>query len=286
LSLPDSTETEKADGKLKGAIRILTADIVNAAPTLIRKPADFKFIEEKKKLSDVRQHKFSSHIYLVDLIHADCRSMLVEFPDYFLVIDAPVSSENGELVIREARKIAPAKPIKYFTFGHFHSSFIGGIRPFISRGATILTRAEDTPYVNFLASESHALQPDSLYLHPLPTHIQEIGDSLTISDGGYQMKIYYIGKKSRHSNDYVIFYFPEENVVWDDDLAWVKQKGPVDKAIDRQAGLVNAIKDLGLHPQKVIQSWPLVEYGIKTMIPFDDLEASMNAKGAIDVPLR
>jgi hypothetical protein len=278
VSIPDSTETEKYDGKLRGGVRIRSAQIVDQAPTLIAKPANFKFTEEKIKTPDIRVHKFSDHIYLIDLIHTDCRSMLVEFSDFLLVVDAPLASKNGEMVISEAKKIAPDKTIRYFAFGHHHPGFIGGIRPFIFRGATILTRAEDTPYVNFLAEAPHALDPDSLYLHPRAMRTQEIGDSLTISDGRYDMKIYYIGKKSRHTSDYVIFYFPGENVVWDDDLAWVKRNAPLEKAIERQAGLVNAIKDLGLHPLKVIQSCPLAEYGVKTIIPFDDLEASMNVK--------
>jgi hypothetical protein len=283
VSIPDSTETEKADGKLQGGIRIRSAEMVDKAPTLIAMPANFKFTEEKVKEPDVRTHKYSDHIHLIDLIHADCRSMVVEFADFLLVVDAPLPSRNGELIIEEARKIAPDKPIKYFAFGHHHSSFVGGVRPFIAEGATILTRAEDTSYLNFLASEPHSLDPDDLYLHPRPLHTQEIGDSLTISDGNYQMKIYYIGKKSRHSDDYVLFYFPKENVVWDDDLAWVKQKGGIERAIDRQEGLVKAIEDLKLHPKTVIQSWPLVEYGIKTLIPYADLQASMKAQLPDDV---
>ena len=277
-SIPDSTETAKIDGKIKGGVRVLSAEIVDKAPTLIAKPANFQFAEEKIEKPQISVEKFSDRIHFIDILPADSRSMIVEFPNFLLVVDAPLSSKNGELIIEEAKKIAPDKPIRYFAFGHHHPSYLGGFRPFVYRGATILTTAEDTPYVNFLASAPRSLDPDSLYLHPAQLHIKEIGDSLTISDGGYLMKIYLIGNKSIHTSDYLVFYFPKEKMLWEDDLAWVKKDGPVEKAIERQAGLVNAIKDLGLHPKTVVQSWPLVQYGMKTIIPFSDLEASMNPK--------
>ena len=204
--------------------------------------------------------------------------MIVEFSNFLLVVDAPLASKNGEIIIGEAKKIAPNKPIRYFAFGHHHPWYVGGMRPFIYRDATVLTVAGDIPYLNFLATASHNLDPDSLSIHSHPLHTEEIHDSLTITDGSYDMKMYCIGKKSQHTNDYMLFYFPREKMLWEDDLAWVKKDEPIEKAGERQAGLVNAVKDLGLHPETVVQSWPLTEYDLKTILPFADLEASLNVK--------
>jgi len=37
----------------------------------------------------------------------------------------------------------------------------------------------------------------------------------------------------------------------------------------------DAIKELKLDVKTIIQSWPVADYGVKTVIPFEDLEKSM-----------
>jgi hypothetical protein len=108
--------------------------------------------------------------------------------------------------------------------------------------------------------------------------IEEIKDSLKITDGKFEMKIYFIGKKSEHTNDYLIYYFPSEKLLFQDDLVWIAKEGEIEKAGGRQAGLYNAVKELGLDIKIIIQSWPVADYGVKTVIPFADLEKSMNIK--------
>jgi hypothetical protein len=122
----------------------------------------------------------------------------------------------------------------------------------------------------------HTLNPDSLQLQPQPLIFEEIKDSLTISDSRTEMVIYFIGEKSEHTKDYLIYYFPEEKLLFQGDLVWISKKGEVEKAGNRQAGLYNAIKDLDIKVETIIQSWPVSDYGVKTIIPFEDLEKSMN----------
>ncbi len=101
----------------------------------------------------------------------------------------------------------------------------------------------------------------------------------TITDGDYKMEIYFIGDKSAHTNDYLLFYFPAEKLLLEGDLAWISETGEIKKANKRQAGLYNAIKELGLEVETVIQEWPVGNrYGVKSVIPFSELEQSVNVK--------
>jgi hypothetical protein len=50
------------------------------------------------------------------------------------------------------------------------------------------------------------------------------------------------------------------------------------KAGDRQTGLYNAIQELGLDVTTVVQSWPVAAMGVKTVIPFSELEQSVKMK--------
>ena len=133
---------------------------------------------------------------MLELKHTDDKILIVEFTNFLLVAEAPLNSENGELIIEEARKIAPMKPIRYFVFGHYHPHYLGGIRPFVQKGAKIITSKQNMEYVSFIVNAKHTINPDSLQIDPKPLVFEEIKDSLKISDGKTEMTIYFIGEKS------------------------------------------------------------------------------------------
>ncbi|TYZ14178.1 hypothetical protein FY528_00130 [Hymenobacter lutimineralis] len=92
------------------------------------------------------------------------------------------------------------------------------------------------------------------------------------------MQIHVIGSKSQHTNDYLVYYFPSEKLLFEDDLVWIARQGPSRKASARQVGLYQAIRDLKLPVETIVQSWPVQDYGVKTVIPFRELEQSVTGK--------
>ena len=71
---------------------------------------------------------------------------------------------------------------------------------------------------------------------------------------------------------------PSEKLLFEDDLVWIPKEGEIKKAGKRQAGLYHAVQDRGLDVTTIVQSWPVADYGVKTVIPFEDLEKSMKVK--------
>ncbi len=189
--------------------------------------------------------------------------------------DAHLNIANGELIIKEAKKIAPGKPIRYFSFSHYHPHPIGGVRAFVHEGATIVCTDENEAYLNYIVKAPRTLNPDALQKDPKPLNLKKLNDSLTITDGNYQLQVHLIGKKSAHTVDFLVYYFPSENMVFESDLVWIPEQGVMKPAGDRQLGFYSAIKDLGLNVSTVVQSWPVGAYGMKTMIPYGDLEKSV-----------
>ena len=275
FSYPKTVQIEKINSKVKDEVKISRADIDELAPQLLAQPIDYKLKEDIETVPEIKVEKYNDNIHFIELKHTDDRAMLVEFSDFLLVAEAPLNSKNGELIISESKKIAPNKPIKYFVFGHYHPHYLGGVRPFIHKGAKIICSKYNQEYVTYVANAPHTLSPDSLQLQPKPLLIEEIKDHLTITDGKFEIKIYFIGEKSAHTNDYLIYYFPTEKLLFEDDLVWIARDGDIKKASARQAGLYNAIMELGLDIDTIVQSWPVADYGVKTVIPFTDLEKSM-----------
>lgn len=275
---PTTISISKTNGKVLDEVTLVKQQVLNEAKVLLEKPIEYKILPDKATKAELVTESYSPNIHFISLKHSDDRVMVVEFDDFLLVAEAPLNSANGELIIQEAKKIAPKKPIKYFVFGHFHSHYIGGVRAFIHKGAKIFCSVHNQQYLEYLAQTSHHLSPDSLDIQPKKLLTQLIKDSLNINDGKFEMKLFLISKQSAHTVDYLIYYFPKEKLLFQDDLIWIKREGAIKKAGARQIGLYNAIKELNLKVDTIIQSWPVSDYGVKTVIPFLDLEQSVMIK--------
>lgn len=278
LMYPATVAIDKINGKLHDTVLVTSAQIASNAASILQVTKGYTIQAETEKQMDVSVEKYSKNIYLVHLNHDNFISTVVEFKDFLVVADAPLTSNSGELIINEAKKIAPGKPIKYFAFTHFHNWYLGGFRPFVHKGATILTRPEDRAYLEELAVAPRTITPDSLHFQPKQLKTEIINDSMTISDGDFTMKIYHIGKKSEHTADYLTYYFPSEKLAVEGDLVWVKRDGKVTKANKLQAGYYHSIKDLVLDVETVLQSWISSSGDVKYLIPFKELEQSVLLK--------
>jgi hypothetical protein len=278
LSYPKNVSIEKLNGKVHDEVSISDVAMVSDMPALLTRPKDYAIKEKPIEKTDISVEHYNEHIHFVNMRHVGIKAMVAEFNDFVLVTEAPLNNTNGELLIAEVRKIAPGKATRYFSFGHHHPHYLGGMRSFIHKGATVLTAKDDIPYLNYLANAAHSLKPDSLQLSPRSLNLQEIDDSITITDGTYAMNIYHIGQKSGHTSDYLIYYFPEEKLLFEGDLVWIASKGDLQKAGPTQAGLYNAIKDLNLNVKTIVQSWNISSEKYKMQIPFEELEQSVSIK--------
>jgi glyoxylase-like metal-dependent hydrolase (beta-lactamase superfamily II) len=258
LAYATRVQVDKTNGKVTDEVQLRPATVQATAPTLLTAPTDYHLLASAEIEPEVRVETYRPHVHFVELKHTNDRALVVEFDQFLLVAEAPLSSQNGELLIEAAQQLAPGKPIRYFVAGHHHPHYLSGVRPFVQRGA-------------------HTLRPDSLQRHPQPVQVEEIPlhGRKTIADGRFELQIHCIGAQSAHTNDYLLYYFPSEKLLFEDDLASIPQQGPIRKASARQAGLYQAIQDLHLDVERVVQSWPVSTAGIKTVFPFSELAQSV-----------
>lgn len=276
FTYPSSIQIEKTNGKVIDKVEILSAEMITDDFKLLVKPENYKLAEpEEAQKTELKVTKYNNYIHFIDLIHTDDKVMVVEIDDYVIVAEAPMNSKNGELIISEVKKIAPSKPIKYFVFGHHHPHYLGGLRAFVDKEATILCTSISKDYVEYIANAPHSLQPDSLHVSQKKINTQIISDSLVLGQKN-DMKIYFMGEKSAHTKDYLIYYFPNDKLLFQDDLCWIPKEGAIKKARNRQAGLFHIIKELKIDVDTIIQSWPVKNHKVKTIIPYSDLEESVN----------
>jgi hypothetical protein len=95
-------------------------------------------------------------------------SVAVEFKDYVVVIDGPLSNQRTNAVVAEIHKTFPNKPIKYVVNTHNHFDHLGGIRGYVAEGATVITDDKNRNFYErvVLAPQSRTLLPDRLSQRP------------------------------------------------------------------------------------------------------------------------
>lgn len=239
-------------------------------------PATYHLKEDSPKPTpEIVRTDYNERIHLLDLKHADEKVLVVEFKDYLLVAEAPRNSANGEMILDKAREIAPGKPVRYFAFGHYHPAYLGGVRAFVHRGATVLSMPGDTEYVRQLTTFRHSLDPDSLELQPRALKLEMLDSERVVSDGEMEMRIIHIGAMSHHTDDYLIYYFPKEKLLFEDDLVWIARDKPLAAAGASQRGLYDAIMLHHLDVDTILQGWPVKDYGVKTTLDFKELRQSV-----------
>ncbi len=152
-------------------------------------------------------------------------SVAVEFKDYVVVIDGPLSNQRTNAVVAEIRKTFPNKPIKYVVNTHNHFDHLGGIRGYVAEGATVITDDKNRAFYEqvVLAPQSRTLLPDRLSQRPFaPTgpgtrELQTFSDQFTISDGNQVIELYHV-EGFNHSDNMTIAYLPKEKIVVNADM--------------------------------------------------------------------
>lgn len=264
---------------VRDIVELQAAAVPPVVEPLVERPEGYRVEDGVPVVPEVVVEKLAERVYGVLLRHAETRSLLVEFRDFFVAADVPLSSANGELVLREAERIAPGKPVRYVVASHFHDWYMGAVRPFVQRGATVLCTKENIGYVEYLASAPHSLQPDSLYVSPRPLKTQLVDSVLVIADDSCAMQIYHIGMMSGHTEDYLLFYFPQSKLLCQGDLAWIPKTAPPVAAGRTQKALYAALQKLNVDVETIAQSWPVGDKrNVKTLFSLAELRESVEAK--------
>lgn len=150
-------------------------------------------------------------------------SVLVEFADHVVVIEAPLNEERSLAVIAEVNKLAPNKPIKYIVNSHHHWDHLGGIRTYVHEGATVVTHEGNKPYYQeVLRAGLWQLKPDRYSLAP-PEEWSEgyvfetVGEKFVFADDTRRFELHKV-EGLNHVLGMLVAYFPKEKILVQADM--------------------------------------------------------------------
>lgn len=168
-------------------------------------------------------------------------SLIVEFRDYIMMLEAGQSEARALAYIAEAKKLVPNKPIRYVMNTHPHSDHTGGLPALVAEGATIITHRNNQEFFERALNTPRTLLNDTLAKNPKRARVEAVGDKKVYSDGTRTVEMYHV-PGAPHSNGLLIAYIPKEKVLFQGDFSVT----PGQPANDHVKALVPVLERLKL----------------------------------------
>ena len=195
-------------------------------------------------------------LWSVDLPDIDSRTLVVEFADHLAVIESAVGSANGERIVDAIRRQWPSKPIRDALFSHYHPHYTGGLRALIAAGATVITTPGNEAFVHRVAGYPFGVAPDRLARQPHPVRVETFSDRHELADAGNRMVAFNYGERSQHTDEFVLFWFPRQQLLFETEQGWIGSGGTL-RAGRRAKDLSAWIGENGLDARRILQGWPM-----------------------------
>jgi glyoxylase-like metal-dependent hydrolase (beta-lactamase superfamily II) len=143
-------------------------------------------------------------------------SVLVEFANHLMLIEAPLNEARAMAVIAKARELVPGKPLTQLVVSHHHFDHSAGARAAIAEGLGVITHQGNVGFFEEMAKRPHTLRPDALSKSGKSLLIEGVADQTTISDGTMVVTLY--TESSQHSETALIAHFPKERLLVEADV--------------------------------------------------------------------
>ncbi len=187
------------------------------------------------------------------------RSLAVDLGPGWAVLEAPVSSAAGLAIIQRLEEEKPGHPFLYVCASHHHPHYIGGFRPFIHRGATVVCPAGVLDYVEHVVTRSRTLEPDELAGDPKTPRLigVEPGERWAPPEAEDRLILAEANGHSAHTESFLLFFLPQDRIAFGGDLLWLNTEGSRRGPNPRTIGLAKILKDSeDLGAYEFMTSWP------------------------------
>lgn len=139
-------------------------------------------------------------------------SVLVEFADHLMLIEAPQSEARTQAVIAKAKETVPKKALTQLVTTHHHFDHTAGLRAAIAEGMAVITHAGNKEWVEHMARRPHTLQPDFLAKNVSRLNVVTVDDQHEIKDQTMTVMLYHVAGNP-HSDTMLMAYIPRDRVL-------------------------------------------------------------------------
>jgi glyoxylase-like metal-dependent hydrolase (beta-lactamase superfamily II) len=192
-------------------------------------------------------------------------SVLIEFADHLMLIDAPLSEARSQAVFAKAKALVPNKPLTELVTTHHHFDHTVGMRDAIAEGMTVITQAGNKDWVEAMARRPHTIQPDVLAKNVSRLHVETVDAEREFKDQAMDVWLYHVAGNP-HSDTMLMAYLPRDRT-----LIEVDAYSPNAAVNPYAANLLENIQKRNLRVDRIV---PL--HG--AIAPFADLVKAVGAR--------
>jgi glyoxylase-like metal-dependent hydrolase (beta-lactamase superfamily II) len=189
----------------------------------------------------VTSEKLGEGLYRLTTGPGSYDSVIVEFKDYIMMLEAGQSEARALAYVAETKKLIPNKPIRYVMNTHPHSDHTGGLPVLVAEGATIITQKNNEEFLGKALNTPRTLMNDTLAKNPKKAKIEAVAEKKVYSDGTRTVEMYHVSPVP-HSNGLMIAYIPKEKILFQGDFS----VNPGEPANDHVKALVPILEKLNL----------------------------------------
>jgi len=186
---------------------VTVTDVKPNAPVSIEVPANIR--QGKPPAVALSPEKVSDGVWIMP---GGAKSIVIEFKDYVMVVDAPATEARSIAVIDAVKKIVPGKPIRYVLNTHLHFDHSGGLRTYAAEGATVITHRNNVPYYEQAWANPRTINPDRLATSGRKPVFEGVVGNRVVSDGSRDVFIYHYAGNMHHDGMLMV-YLPKEKIL-------------------------------------------------------------------------
>jgi glyoxylase-like metal-dependent hydrolase (beta-lactamase superfamily II) len=189
----------------------------------------------------VTSEKLGEGLYRLTTGPGSYDSVIVEFKDHVMMLEAGQSEARGLAYIAEAKTLIPNKPIRYVMNTHPHSDHTGGLPALVADGATIVTQRNNQEFLEKALNTPRTLLNDTLARSPRKARIEAVAEKKVYSDGARTVEIYHVAPVP-HSNGLLIAYIPREKILFQGDFSLPAEGQPANDHVKALVPIVERLK--------------------------------------------
>jgi hypothetical protein len=233
-------------------------------------------IEDHNTSISFQLDTISSNIYLISLLDLNNKTLISVNNDYISVFEAPVNPMVSKELIQFIEKKFE-RPIKYCYLSHHHPDHAGGVKSFGELNDCIIVTPKNTfNYISNLIYANHTFNKHKVSdkTRSIKSILIEDSQIANLGDKSDPVIAYEIGKTTNHTDNFIIYHLPKQNVLFTSDLV-LFSKDKVINQKERALSIYTLIRENKINTKdlKLISSWPL--HGFKKIGTYPELLQSL-----------
>lgn len=212
----------------RGGQQIADLQVARQAAEL---PADFQQIPlgyvDKPTPSSAKATLLAPGVYRIDQTPSGYHTGVVIGRDGIAVFDAPIDAKEAAANKAIIRQLAPTLPIKYIVVSHSHRDHVGGLLALLDPATQVITGV----------GGQQALQ--RLFGSSMPHQVREISQQEQLSLGDRHIALWPL--RSSHAHDMLVAADVTSGTVFQGDLFYLPEVGPIPPAFPLTAELVQLL---------------------------------------------